>query len=70
MLVLFLHPKNELTPPSNIAATMLKDPKTGIDVFTDFNLDFPKLGARASLSTSISMNSAKDCVTRIQGTKG
>ena len=47
--------------------------KTGVDLHTNWTLDFPrigKLGARAALSTSIGVNSCKDAVTRIQGTEG
>ena len=70
MLILYHHPKNEQTPPSQITASMARHPESGIDLFTDFTLDFPKIGARASLTTSIVLNSPKDVVTRIQGTEG
>ena len=73
MLVLYQHPQNELADPSSIRASMAKHPKTGVDLFTDWTLDFPKIGkmgARASLSVSIALNSPKECVTRIQGNKG
>ncbi|TDL29856.1 NAD(P)-binding protein [Rickenella mellea] len=69
MLTLFQNPKNERSPPTNITASMIKD-ESGIDLFTNWTLDFPKLGARAALSVTVTVNSPKDCVTRIQGTKG
>ena len=72
MLVLYQHPQNERAAPSVIRASMAKHP-TGVDLFTDWTLDFPKigkLGARASLSVSINVNSPKECATRIQGNKG
>lgn len=72
MLILYRHPENGLTPPTNITASMAKYAKTGVDLHTNWTLDFPNIGsgARASLSTSIGLNSPKDVVTRIQGTKG
>lgn len=67
---LYHHPMNELTPPSKITASMTLDEKSGIDLFTDFTLDFPKVGAKASLHTSIVVNGAAESVTRIQGSMG
>ena len=69
-MCLYHHPKNDQTPPSNLKASMVLDEKSGIDLFTDFTLDFPKIGAKASLHTSIVVNSAPESVTRIQGSKG
>jgi hypothetical protein len=73
MLVLFHHPQNQTSAPAAIRASMAKHPDTGVDLFTDWTLDFPKIGkmgARASLSVSIGLNSPQECVTRIQGNKG
>jgi len=69
-MILYHHPDNKLAPPSKITASMIKHPESGIDLFTDFTLDFEHIGARANLSTSIVLNSPKDVVTRIQGTEG
>lgn len=72
MLVLFHHPKNELSEPVNLVAAMSKYAKTDVDLHTQWAMDFPKVGpgARASLSVSIAVNSPKDVTTRIQGDKG
>ncbi|EJD01504.1 NAD-binding protein [Fomitiporia mediterranea MF3/22] len=72
LLLLYNHPQNGRTPPTNIKASMEKY-KTGVDLHTNWTLDFPRIGktgARAVLSTSINVNSPLDVVTRIQGTKG
>jgi len=72
MLLLYRHPKNNFSPPTNLVAAMTKYGETGIDLHTSWSMDFPKLapGARAILSVSIGVNSPKDVVTRIQGTHG
>lgn len=72
MLLLYHHPKNELSAPVNVVAAMTKYPKTGIDLHTAWSMDFPKLGpgARANLTVSIGVNGPKDVCTRIQGNKG
>ncbi|PAV20366.1 dimeric dihydrodiol dehydrogenase [Pyrrhoderma noxium] len=73
LLILYNHPQNNRTAPSAIKASMQKYEKTGVDLHTNWTLDFPfvgSVGARASLSTSIGVNSPRDVVVRIQGTKG
>ena len=72
-MLLFRHPKNAKSPPTNIVAAMTKS-SSGIDIHSSWSMDFPNLGSgipvRADLSVSIAVNSPKDVVTRIQGTKG
>ncbi|KAI5118028.1 hypothetical protein M0805_004893 [Coniferiporia weirii] len=72
LLLLYRHPQNQRTAPEQIRASMTKYTKTNVDLYTDWTLDFPRIGsgARASLSTSICVNGPKDVVTRVQGTKG
>ncbi|KAI5120726.1 hypothetical protein M0805_006432 [Coniferiporia weirii] len=72
LLLLYRHPKNGRAAPEHIRASMLKYPQTGVDLYTDWTLDFPRIGtgARACLSTSMCVNSPMEVVTRVQGTKG
>ncbi|KAF8581454.1 NAD-binding protein [Ramaria rubella] len=69
LLALYQNPDNAHTPPAVINGSMLKTPRTGVDVFTSWTLDFPKLGARANLTCNLSVLNAPEPV-RIQGTNG
>lgn len=46
-MALYENPANERQVPILSGASMLKTPRTGVDIFTTWSLDFPKLGARA-----------------------
>ncbi|GJJ13046.1 hypothetical protein Clacol_007295 [Clathrus columnatus] len=67
-LALYENPTNEKTEPVLVSASMLKT-KTGVDDFTSWTLDFPKLGARADLMCNLSVINPNE-PTKIQGTKG
>ncbi|KAF8159590.1 hypothetical protein B0H34DRAFT_410188 [Crassisporium funariophilum] len=65
ILALFENPANELNPPTDIKASMLKTPLTDVDSSTVFSLTFSaaKLAAQAALSCSITLNPPEPGVT-------
>ncbi|KIJ56295.1 hypothetical protein M422DRAFT_23584 [Sphaerobolus stellatus SS14] len=69
LMALYENPSNDRSAPILSSASMLKTPRTGVDAFTSWTLDFPKLGARADLSCNLVTLNAPESV-RIQGTKG
>lgn len=48
LMTLFHHPDNKLSPPTAVSSSMQLHPETGVDIFTSFVLDFPKMTARAN----------------------
>lgn len=53
LLALHEHPDNAREPPSNIVASSLPDPRTGVDLFTTIIMDFKKMNARANCKSCI-----------------
>jgi len=51
-MALYENPDNNREVPTVSSASMLKTPRTGVDVFTSWTLDFQKLGARADCKFS------------------
>lgn len=47
MMLLYHHPKNKQAAPEHVNATMLKYPKTGVDLDTLWGMTFPNLPAMA-----------------------
>ncbi|OWZ27420.1 hypothetical protein C347_06196 [Cryptococcus neoformans AD2-60a] len=68
ILALYHHPLNELDHPK-LSSTMMFG-RTGCDLFTSINLQFPKLAATANLTTSFAYNTTRDVPARIIGSKG
>jgi dihydrodiol dehydrogenase / D-xylose 1-dehydrogenase (NADP) len=54
ILLLFQHPKNERQPPTDVKASMIFDKRTGVDETTSWVMNFPLLGASATVTTSLS----------------
>lgn len=48
MMALYEHPENNRETPSNIFASSMPDPRTGVDLMTTVVLDFKKINARAN----------------------
>lgn len=69
-VTLYHLPANELTPPSQIAASSILHPVTGVDVQTTAVLNFPNIGAQAILSASLEVPTPSERVVLVQGTKG
>ncbi|WVR07379.1 hypothetical protein IAU60_004420 [Kwoniella sp. DSM 27419] len=69
MMMLYRHPKNEMTPPAKLGSTMMKY-HTGVDLATSFTMTFPKLNAIAYCTTNLLSATQKDQNTRIVGSKG
>ncbi|KAJ7746845.1 hypothetical protein DFH07DRAFT_831478 [Mycena maculata] len=63
IMALYENPLNKFTPPSNISASILKTPLTGVDANTSFTLTFPKIAAQAILSCSINLAASSPGVT-------
>ncbi|EUC54866.1 dimeric dihydrodiol dehydrogenase, putative [Rhizoctonia solani AG-3 Rhs1AP] len=70
LITLYHLPANERTPPSQIAASSILHPNTGVDIQTTAILNFAKIGAQAILSSSLEVPTPRDQVVLIQGTKG
>ncbi|KAK8864557.1 hypothetical protein IAR55_001807 [Kwoniella newhampshirensis] len=69
LLYLYHAPANEQSPPENLIGSMLKA-ETGVDLSTSITMNFPKINAKAFLSSSFAYNTAEDRATFITGTKG
>ncbi|WWC58899.1 uncharacterized protein I303_101444 [Kwoniella dejecticola CBS 10117] len=69
LLALYHHPNNERSKPENVVGHMVKT-RTGVDLSTTINMEFPKLEATAILTASFAYNSPKDERCVIIGTKG
>lgn len=63
IMTLYENRFNDLTPPSNISASILKTPLTGVDANTSFTLTFQKIAAQAILSCSINIVASSPGVT-------
>ncbi|KAJ7113687.1 hypothetical protein C8R43DRAFT_1039705 [Mycena crocata] len=63
IMTLYENASNEFTAPSNISASILKTPLTGVDANTSFTLTFSKIAAQAILSCSINLAAASPGVT-------
>ncbi|KAJ7493404.1 hypothetical protein B0H11DRAFT_1803285 [Mycena galericulata] len=63
IMTLYENPLNQLAPPSNISASILKTPLTGVDANTSFTLTFSKIAAQAILSCSINVAGSSPGVT-------
>ncbi|KAK9896856.1 NAD-binding protein [Cystobasidium minutum MCA 4210] len=70
LLALHEHPDNAREPPSNIVASSLPDPRTGVDLFTTIIMDFKKINARANLTANNTVSSSPEACVRVMGTKG
>lgn len=46
-MLLYHHPKNELTPPEQVTGSMVLA-HTSVDLTTSFSMTFPKLKAQAN----------------------
>jgi len=68
-MALYENPANERNAPTVSSASMQKTPRTGVDVFSSWTLDFPQLGARADLTCNLATLNGPESV-RVQGTKG
>lgn len=69
LIALHENPDNHMSPPEHLSASMLKT-RQGTDQSTSFSFDFPRIDAKAIMSTSIAYNSPKDQPCVIVGTKG
>ncbi|ORY35372.1 hypothetical protein BCR39DRAFT_509126 [Naematelia encephala] len=69
LMILFRHPKNNMTPPEKVGSTMMKY-RTGVDLATSFTMTFPKLNAIAYCTTNLLSDTPKTSHTRIVGSKG
>ncbi|KAJ7623512.1 hypothetical protein FB45DRAFT_837776 [Roridomyces roridus] len=58
IMALYESPLNKLTPPSNISASIIKTPLTGVDANTSFTLSFSEIPAQAILSCNINVASS------------
>lgn len=68
-MALYESPANELSPPENVQASMVKT-RTGTDLSTSITMDFPKIYGKAVCTTSFAYNSPKDEPGMIVGTRG
>lgn len=46
-MILYRHPKNDMTPPEKVPSSMLLY-RTGVDIAVTFSMSFPKVGAIAN----------------------
>ena len=51
LMILYRHPKNQMTPPDKVGSTMLLA-HTGVDMATSFALTFPKINSMAYCMSS------------------
>lgn len=70
MMALFHHPDNHRTPPTGVTGSMLRHPRTSVDVASSLTLNFEPLMARANLTCSFVAATPSDVCVRIIGDKG
>jgi hypothetical protein len=69
-MILYRHPKNNMSPPENIGSTMLRHQQTGVDLATSWGMPFPKINAMAFCSATLLNETPEENVTRIVGSAG
>ncbi|ORX38668.1 hypothetical protein BD324DRAFT_608065 [Kockovaella imperatae] len=69
LMMLFRHPKNDMSPPEKVAGTMLLH-STGVDLATGWTMTFPKIKAIAYCTTNLFEDTDKKAHTRIVGSEG